>query len=111
MTGAFGLGDPNVCERAAADCERAARQLDGPIRRLTTLRGTASAAWHGIAGASLVGVVDTRRQGLVKAQMELQDAAGRLRAAAMEIRDAIRRAEERERARRKSPTIPLGPAV
>jgi len=91
MTGSSGLGDPNACDRAASDCERAARQLDGPIRRLSTLRGTAADAWLGIAGASLVGTVDTRRQGLVQAQTELHTAAARLRTAASAIRDSIRR--------------------
>jgi uncharacterized protein YukE len=122
MAGPFGLGDPNACERAAADCERAARQLDGSIQRLTTLRGTAADAWRGTAGTSLVGTVDTSRQGLVQAQTELHEAAARLRAAASEIREAIRQAERREaerreRERRQSqasmrlPTLPMGPAA
>jgi uncharacterized protein YukE len=117
VAGPFGLGDPNACERAAGDCERAARQLDGPIQRLTTLRGSAADAWRGTAGTSLVGTVDTRRQGLVQAQTELHGAAARLRAVASEIREAIRQAERRERERmqaqasRRLPTLPLGPAV
>jgi uncharacterized protein YukE len=94
-----GLGDANACEQAANDCERAARQLDSPISRLTSVRGVSSDAWQGSAGESLVGAIDTRRQDLVQAQRELQNAAARLRSAAAEIRDAIRRAEA-ERARR-----------
>jgi hypothetical protein len=117
MAGTFGLGDPAACDRAAADCERAARQLDGPIRRLTSLRGTATDAWRGTAGTSLVGAVDARCQGLVRAQTDLHAAALRLRAAAHDIREAIRAAERRERERRQAqapgrlPTLPLGPAV
>jgi uncharacterized protein YukE len=106
MADPFGFGDPHACERAAAECERAARQLDGPISRLTSLRGTAVDAWRGSAGDSLVAAVDTRRQALVSAQGQLRAAASRLRTAAAQIRAAIRSAE-RARQNRSQPGTPL----
>jgi uncharacterized protein YukE len=107
------FGDPNACEQAAADCDRAARQLDDSIGRLMALRGSARDAWRGIAGDSLVSALDTRRQSLIQAQGQLHDAAGRLRTAASEIRAAMRRAERarQQRTTTARPPISLDPAV
>jgi len=89
------VGDPEACEHAAAECEHAARQLDAPINRLLTLKGSAASNWTGSAGDSLVGAVDTRRQSLVQAQSQLHDAASRLRRAATKLREAQRHAPTR----------------
>ena len=84
------MGDPEACEHAAAECDHAARQLDGPINRLLTLRGSAVNGWTGSAGDSLACAVDTRRQSLVQAQSQLHDAASQLRSAATKLREAQR---------------------
>jgi uncharacterized protein YukE len=97
------FGNPEACERAASDCDRAASQLNEPIQRLTTLRSTASGAWRGTAGDSLVRSIDTRRQSLVQAQNDLRDAATRLRSAAAQIREAIRKERERQNVARRPP--------
>jgi uncharacterized protein YukE len=103
MTGSLAHGNPDACERAANDCDRAAHQLNDPIQRLTTLRGSANGAWRGDAGDSLVRTLETRRQGLVQAQSDLRNAAGRLRSAAAQIREAIRRERERQAVARRAP--------
>jgi hypothetical protein len=81
------MGDPEACERAATECDHAARQLDAPINRLLNLRGSAATGW---VGDSLVTAVDTRRQSLVQAQGQLHDAASQLRSAATRLREVQR---------------------
>ena len=83
-----GEGDPDACDRAAADCDSAARQLDAPIQRLTSVRWSVGSAWIGTAGDSLVASTEQRRQALVQAQRQLTSAASSLRSAAAQIRAA-----------------------